>query len=196
MLDHFGSQLRCQQGLPWSLSGKESPAKQEPQEMRVWFLGQEDPLEEGVATRSSILAWKIPWTEELGRLQSTVSPKNWTQPKWLSRHAGKLSINVTVMWLKYHRQTPWDIFWPPVRAAARTKRPLRCSEAVRSQQTFSAKGQGVQAYLVLLYSLYYTSQNSRVFNLQLCGNPIIKQFYWLLFLQLCSLASHFCVTFW
>ena len=148
MLDHFGSQLRCQQGLPWSLSGKESPAKQEPQEMRVWFLGQEDPLEEGVATRSSILAWKIPWTEELGRLQSTVSPKNWTQPKWLSRHAGKLSINVTVMWLKYHHQTPWDIFWPPVRAAARTKRPLRRSEAVRSQQTFSAKGQGVQAYLV------------------------------------------------
>ena len=196
MLDHFGSQLSCQQGLPWSLSGKESPAKQEPQEMRVWFLGQEDPLEEGMATRSSILAWKIPWTEELGRLQSTVSPKNWTQPKWLSRHAGKLSINVTVMWLKYHHQTPWDIFWPPVRAAARTKRPLRRSEAVRSQQTFSAKGQGVQAYLVLLYSLYYTSQNSRVFNLQLCGNPIIKQFYWLLFLQLCSLVSHFCITFW
>ena len=196
MLDHFGSQLSCQQGLPWSLSGKESPAKQEPQEMRVWFLGQEDPLEEGMATRSSILAWKIPWTEELGRLQSTVSPKNWTQPKWLSRHAGKLSINVTVMWLKYHHQTPWDIFWPSVRAAARTKRPLRRSEAVRSQQTFSAKGQGVQAYLVLLYSLYYTSQNSRVFNLQLCGNPIIKQFYWLLFLQLCSLVSHFCITFW
>ena len=32
--------------------------------------GQEDPLEEGVATHSSILAWKIPWTEETGRLQS------------------------------------------------------------------------------------------------------------------------------
>ena len=33
-------------------------------------LGQEDPLEEGVAAHSSILAWKIPWTEEPGRLQS------------------------------------------------------------------------------------------------------------------------------
>ena len=33
-------------------------------------LGQEDPLEEGMATHSSILAWRIPWTEELGRLQS------------------------------------------------------------------------------------------------------------------------------
>ena len=38
--------------------------------MQVPSLGQEDPLEEGVATHSSILAWRIPWTEELGRLQS------------------------------------------------------------------------------------------------------------------------------
>ena len=36
----------------------------------VRSLGQEDPLEEGMATHSSILAWKIPWAEELGRLQS------------------------------------------------------------------------------------------------------------------------------
>ena len=39
------------------------------QEMRVQALGQEDPLEKGMATHSSILAWKIPWTEEPGRLQ-------------------------------------------------------------------------------------------------------------------------------
>ena len=36
--------------------------------MRVQSLGQEDPLEKGVATHSSILAWRIPWTEEPGRL--------------------------------------------------------------------------------------------------------------------------------
>ena len=36
----------------------------------VRSLGQEDPLEEGLATYSSILAWRIPWTEEPGRLQS------------------------------------------------------------------------------------------------------------------------------
>ena len=41
------------------------------QEMWVWSLDQEDPLEEGMATLSSILAWRIPWTEELGVLQST-----------------------------------------------------------------------------------------------------------------------------
>ena len=36
----------------------------------VRFLGREDPLEEGMATHSSVLAWKIPWTEEPGGLQS------------------------------------------------------------------------------------------------------------------------------
>ena len=38
-------------------------------EVQVQSLGQEDPLEEGVATHSSIIAWRIPWTEEPGRLQ-------------------------------------------------------------------------------------------------------------------------------
>ena len=40
-------------------------------EMRVQSLSQEDPLEEEMATHSSILAWRIPWTEEPGGLQST-----------------------------------------------------------------------------------------------------------------------------
>ena len=40
------------------------------QETRVWSLGQEDPLEKGIATHSSILAWRSPWTEEPGGLQS------------------------------------------------------------------------------------------------------------------------------
>ena len=38
-------------------------------ETRVQSLGQEDPLEKEMATHSSILAWRIPWTEEPGRLQ-------------------------------------------------------------------------------------------------------------------------------
>ena len=40
------------------------------QERQVQVLGWEYPLEDGMATHSSILAWRIPWTEELGRLQS------------------------------------------------------------------------------------------------------------------------------
>ena len=39
------------------------------QETRVQSLGQEDPLEEGMATHSGILAWRVPWTEEPGGLQ-------------------------------------------------------------------------------------------------------------------------------
>ena len=43
------------------------------QEMPVPSLGQEDPLEEGMATQSNIRAWRIPWTEEPGRQQSMES---------------------------------------------------------------------------------------------------------------------------
>ena len=48
---------------------------QETQEMQVRSLGQEDPLEEGMATHSSILAWRIPWTEEPDGLQSVGSQR-------------------------------------------------------------------------------------------------------------------------
>ena len=44
----------------------------------VQSLSWEDPLEEGMATHSRILAWRIPWTEESGRLQSGIA-KDWTQ---------------------------------------------------------------------------------------------------------------------
>ena len=46
--------------------------KNPPAMWETWVrsLGQEDAMEEGMATHSSILAWKIPWTEETGRLQS------------------------------------------------------------------------------------------------------------------------------
>ena len=45
------------------------------QEMQVPSLGQEDPLEKGMATQSSIVAWEIPWTEEPGGLQSMGSQR-------------------------------------------------------------------------------------------------------------------------
>ena len=49
------------------------------QEARVPSLGQEDPLQEEMATHPSILAWEIPWTEEPGGLQSMGSQKSWTR---------------------------------------------------------------------------------------------------------------------
>ena len=47
-------------------------------------LGQEDPLEKGIATHSSILAWRIPWTKEPGELQSMGSQR--------ARHAERLKL--------------------------------------------------------------------------------------------------------
>ena len=55
------------------------------QETSVWFLGGEDPLEEGMATHSSILAWRIPWTEEPSGLQSMGSQR--VGPNWVTKHA-------------------------------------------------------------------------------------------------------------
>ena len=55
---------------------KNPPAMQD-----TWIqcLGQEDPLEKGMATYYSILAWRIPWTEEPGGLQSMGSQRSWTR---------------------------------------------------------------------------------------------------------------------
>ena len=58
---------------------------QEPQETRVPSLGQENPLEEGMATHSSILAWRIPGTEEPGSLQSVGSQRGPTEHTCLQR---------------------------------------------------------------------------------------------------------------
>ena len=59
-------------GFPSGSDVKILPAKRE---TRVQSRGQEDPLEEGMATHSSILPWRSPWTEEPGGLQSIWSQK-------------------------------------------------------------------------------------------------------------------------
>ena len=62
--------------FPSGSAVKNMPAMQELQETQVRSLGQEDPLEKGVATHSSILAWRIPWIEEPGGLQSMGSHRD------------------------------------------------------------------------------------------------------------------------
>ena len=54
---------------------EQTPGNSEGRETRVRYLGWEDPLEKEMATHSSILAWKIPWTEEPDRLHSTGSQR-------------------------------------------------------------------------------------------------------------------------
>ena len=48
-------------------------------QLKINYLGWEDPLEKEMATQFSIFAWEIPWTEEPGKLQSMGLQKNWTQ---------------------------------------------------------------------------------------------------------------------
>ena len=59
---------------------------QETLQTQVLSLGQEDPLEEGMVIQSSILAWRIPWTEEPGGLQSIGSQR--VRHDWVTEHAG------------------------------------------------------------------------------------------------------------
>ena len=64
--------MHAHMGFPGGSVGKDPSAKQE---TRVPSLGQEDPLEKEMTTHSSVLAWRIPWTEEPGGLQSTGSQR-------------------------------------------------------------------------------------------------------------------------
>ena len=86
------------------------------QETWVWSLGQEDPLEKGMTTLSTILAWRIPWTEEPGTLQSMGSQRvghNWATitftfkvfpvlmygcKSWTIKKAGQWSIDAFELW--------------------------------------------------------------------------------------------------
>ena len=63
------------------------------QEMQVQSMDVEDPLEEGMATHTSILAWKTPWTEEPGKLQSLGSQR--VRHNWASEHTTELCMEIT-----------------------------------------------------------------------------------------------------
>ena len=69
----FSDKVLGNLGFPGGTSGKEPARQCRRQRDSVRSLGWEDPLEEGMATHSSILAWRIPWTEEPGGLQSVGS---------------------------------------------------------------------------------------------------------------------------
>ena len=64
---HESEQTLGDRSFPGGSDSKESACNAE---TLVQFLGREDPLEKGMATHSSILAWRIPWREDTGGLQS------------------------------------------------------------------------------------------------------------------------------
>ena len=79
-LVNFASYFLCHLGNPCGLVVKNLPAMQETQ---VRSLSQEDPLEEEMATHSSVFTWRTPWTEEPGEIQSMGVTKSQTR---LSTH--------------------------------------------------------------------------------------------------------------
>ena len=83
----FGAEKGSFQGFPSGSAVKNPPAVQEMQEMWVWSLGQEDPLEAGMATHSSILTWWI--LLDRGAWRAIVA-KSQTRLKQLSTHKRKV----------------------------------------------------------------------------------------------------------
>ena len=99
-------------GLLWWLSDKEFTCNAGDTETRVQSLGWEDPLEEGMAIYSSILAWRTLWTEEPGGLQSTGHKKS-------DRTVG-LNTHTRGHWSpeqpRVMPQVPWAVVGPVLRA--------------------------------------------------------------------------------
>ena len=92
-------------GFPGGTSGKELPANARDIKTLVWPLGQNDPLKDGMATHSSILAWRIPWTEEPGGLLSIGSQivgHDWRDTDTHTLRKGP-AINIAEMNYKYNQ---------------------------------------------------------------------------------------------
>ena len=101
----FQGNMLCS-GFPGGSSCKEPACQRRRQEMRVWSLGGEDSPEECMTTCSSILARRIPWTEEAVRLYTVYGvAKSRTRLKWLSTHTHMLCS-----WVPLRSALPWD-FW-------------------------------------------------------------------------------------
>ena len=93
-------------GFPIGSVVKNLSAMQEMQEMWAWCLGWEDPLEEGIATHSSVLAWRIPWTEEAGELQVTESRYYWND--WAHTYVSGLRYMRAIFFPSYSRDCCQD----------------------------------------------------------------------------------------
>ena len=96
-------------GFPSGSVVKNLPAMQEPQETQIRSLSQEDLLEAGMATHSSILAWRIPWTEKHGQAAVHRVTKGQTRLKPLSTHVhtgfrGRLSVTGFALKERLHKR--------------------------------------------------------------------------------------------
>ena len=98
--------LHLQKEMPFKYSWTSMVAqmvKNPPAMRETWVqsLGWEDPLEKGTATHSSILAWRIPWTEEPGRLQSMGSHR--VRHDWVTKHTAHYGQRAHLQCMAYSR---------------------------------------------------------------------------------------------
>ena len=124
------------QGFPGGVNGKESACHCRRCETRVRSLGREDPLEESTATHSSILAWRIPWTEDPGRLQSMGSHivgHNWSDLSRMPTERGKPGVQTRILCPKTKYSTtlhthfplePWALATPMITVPHTFTRPF------------------------------------------------------------------------
>ena len=145
------------------------------QQTEVWSLSQEDPLEKGMATHSSIHGWRIPWTEEPGRLQSTGLQ---SQTQWNIYHTQRQRVCYLCYLSFLNFSFPaWHSL--TLNLPKKCRVPLgRCLNDV----------QGSLSLTMILYILNATMQ-SCLFLFYRCQSL----FPWIKILLL--LASNFCVTF-
>ena len=127
------------------------------QENCVRSLGQEDPLKKEMATHSSVIAWRIPWTEEPGRLQSKGS--QWGRHDWASNNIWWFCQYLPFWNLFFQRLClPPLLYWPLL--------PMVTAHLFITSKTNSLSIYSLKHYILLLISvflacfLYYSSINS------------------------------------
>ena len=102
--------LTCRMGFPGGASGKEPACQCKTcKKLQVWSLGQEDALEEGMVTHSSILAWGTPWTEEPCGLQSLGSHR--VRHDWSISACMRAWILMHTNIQKWHLKSVGAIWW-------------------------------------------------------------------------------------
>ena len=106
IFEHCGLNIR---ESPHDSMVRNLPAMQETQETGIWSLGWKDTLEEGTATHYSILVWKIPWTEEPGRLQPLESQSRTRLRDWARSTARGLNSACSLASNSLPTVKPWVI---------------------------------------------------------------------------------------
>ena len=115
------------------------------QETRVWSLSREDPLEEEMAIHSSTIAWKIPWTEEPGRLQSMGSQR--AGHDWATSLHFTQSVLQALLWGGYHREPYFNDKDSKAKESCVTNSRPHSKEWSSNSRTPSFKSHTIQHYV-------------------------------------------------